>query len=124
MLDALDVEPVEDSGQRKDAAEQHEAPEPGYRPPQRPAQPSRRLLWLGRVYTAAPWHFLNLRPLPHGQGSFRPGVLPTGITRPFPTAIGRSPAFATGASRFSRSLSGLPAAAPASASSRCRAAAP
>jgi hypothetical protein len=24
-----------------------------------------------------PWHFLNLRPLPQGQGSFRPGLLLT-----------------------------------------------
>src|SRR5581483_12127399 len=26
-------------------------------------------------YAAAPWHFLNLRPLPHGHGSFRPTLL-------------------------------------------------
>ena len=26
---------------------------------------------------AAPWHFLNLRPLPHGHGSLRPGCAST-----------------------------------------------
>lgn len=29
-----------------------------------------------------PWHFLNFRPLPHGQGSFRPGLIRICISMP------------------------------------------
>src|SRR5437879_13357091 len=39
-------------------------------------------------YTAAPWHFLNFLPLPHGQGSLRPTPAYGLATTEAPTATG------------------------------------
>src|SRR2546427_2851478 len=50
-----------------------------------PLPPSRPLP--GR-YTAAPWHFLNFLPLPHGQGSLRPTPTYGLATTEAPTAAG------------------------------------
>src|SRR5437899_1082009 len=40
------------------------------------------------VYIAAPWHFLNFLPLPHGHGSLRPTPAYGLATTEAPTAIG------------------------------------